>query len=449
MSTSYREERGGSARIISIVLVSVYASIGAISQAAGAPTPQASATRPSAPPLQAATDTLAALVAELEHNSPELQAARRDVDMRVARIAPAGALPDPTLAASSMGGFGRPPFFPSASTVNGFWQLSLAQEFPFPGKRGLRTAVAATDVEAERWNFEDRRRRLIADLKDTYLQYASVVRSLAIVSDNRKLADELRQVAEARFSVGKGVQQDVIKAQLEISMLIERQTILEQQVRALTSRLNALLFRPADAPPMSPLAYTIQPLPGDLPVLQSLVATGDAALQRDAKVIEKSQRSVELAKRDLRPDFRLGVTAQRYTGDMPWMYGVDFMLTLPVYAKTKQRPLIAEAAASLAGSQSARESTRTMAVADVTEAYLAMTAADQLLALYTDSVLPQARLSLESSLSAYQVGTVDFLSVLTSFEAVLAAETARVEQQTRREQALVRLEPLLGLEFVK
>src|SRR5438045_3567065 len=122
--------------------------------------------------------TLAALVAELERNNPELQTARRDVDVRVARIAPAGALPDPTLSASSMMGLTRPVFFPSAGTPNGFRQFGLAQEFPYPGKRALRTTIASIDADAERWSFEDRRRRLVADLKETYLEYAFVLGSL-------------------------------------------------------------------------------------------------------------------------------------------------------------------------------------------------------------------------------------------------------------------------------
>ena len=131
------------------------------------------------------------------------------------------------------------------------------------------------------------------------------------------------------------------------------------------------------------------------------------------------------------------------------MYGVDLMMTLPVYSQHKQRSQITEAAAALAGSQTARASTRANAIADLTQAFLAMAAADQLRALYTDSVLPQSRLALESSLAAYQVGSADFLSVITSFEAVLMAETSRLEQLTRHDQAVARLEPLIGLELVK
>jgi outer membrane protein TolC len=96
-----------------------------------------------------------------------------------------------------------------------------------------------------------------------------------------------------------------------------------------------------------------------------------------------------------------------------------------------------------------RENTRAMAVAQVTEAYLAATTSQRLAALYADSVLPQAKLALQSALAGYQVGTVDFLTLITNFTSVLDAEIAYQEQQTRYHQALARLEPLAGVQLVK
>lgn len=393
--------------------------------------------------------SLASLIAELEKSNADLQVAKLEVDMRVARVAPAGALADPIVSASSMMGFTRPPFLPSSSTPDAFRQVGVSQEIPFPGKRALRTSIATIEVDAERWNYEDRRKALVADLKATYLEYALSIRMLEIVAENKTLLDQLREIAETRFSVGKGLQQDVIKAQLEISMLIERQTILEQQQGVSVARLNALLFRPGGAPGPPLVAYVTEPVPRDVAALQALVEAQYPALQRESRLIDKSQQALALAKKDLRPDFQFGVNAQRFVGDMPWMYGVDVMVSVPLWASRKQRPLITEATAALVASGRSRESRRAMAASEVTQAFLAIKAADQLVALYSDSVLPQSRLALESSLAAYQVGSVDFLSVVTNFEAVLTAQIARLEQQTRRDQALVRLEPYVGLEFVR
>ena len=99
----------------------------------------------------AARPTLATLVGELRSNNPDLGVARAEIAMRVARIAPAGTPPDPTLLVGYMSGFARPPFFPSSSTPEAFRQIGVTQELPYPGKLGLRAKVAATDAQAARW----------------------------------------------------------------------------------------------------------------------------------------------------------------------------------------------------------------------------------------------------------------------------------------------------------
>ena len=173
--------------------------------------------------------TLAELVGEIDRNNPEIKAARRDIDMWVARIAPAGAMPDPTVSVGYMGGLLRPPFFPSASAPGSFRQFGFSQEVPFPGKLGLKTRVATTEADAVRWDYETTRRRVVAQLKTAYVEYQYLNRSLDILERNKERLNQFRQIAEARFSVGQGVQQDVLKAQVEISLILERQALFEQQ----------------------------------------------------------------------------------------------------------------------------------------------------------------------------------------------------------------------------
>ena len=396
----------------------------------------------------AVSPSLAALVAELERNNPELKAARRDVDMRVARIAPAGALPDPTMSVGYMGGVAGVPFFPSSGTTGSFRQLGASQELPFPGKLRLRTQVAATEAEAERWNYETTRRRLIAELKDAYYEYAFVDRATGIVQRNKERLDQFRQIAEAQFAVGKAIQQDVIKTQLEISLLLERLAVLELQRRALEARINGLLFRPPDTPLGPAEAAGPTRLAQSLEELRALAQQNNPALKRDERVIDRGQQALRLAQREVLPDFAVNVTTQKFAGDMPWMYGVDVMVKVPLFWQRKQRPMIAEAAAALQGGQQMRDNTLATTTAQVTEAYVAATTSQRLVTLYGDSVLPQARLALESSLASYQVGSVDFLSVLTNFITVLNYEVSLEEQYARLRQALARLEPLVGMELV-
>ncbi len=391
---------------------------------------------------------LVSMVAELELRNPELAAARRDVDMRVARIAPAGAPPDPTVSVGYMSGFLRPPFFPSASTPNAFRQVGVSQELPYPGKLALRSRVAAAEADTTRWSYEDTRVRLISDLKVAYVDYVLVARTLAIVERNRTALEQFRGIAEVRYAVGKASQQDVLRAQLELSILLERMTSLERDRTVLQADINRLLYRSPGTPVAMSDPVESQPV-GGLDALQDRAAERYPALKRAEQQINRGQQALALARKEQLPDFGVNVTTQKFVGGMPWMYGVDVMVKVPIFWQRKQRPMVAEAAASLEGANRMRESTLSDATARVAQEYAAITTSQRLVELYGDSVLPQARLALESSIADYEVGSVDFLTLLTNFITVLNYEVSHEEQRARHHQALARLESLVGTEFIR
>ncbi len=391
---------------------------------------------------------LSGLVTELERNNPELQAAKREVDMRAARIAPAGTPPDPTFSVGYMSGFVRPPFFPSSSTPDAFRQMGISQELPYPGKLGLRASIAATEADVARWSYEDVRVRLASELKAEYVEYVRLDRSLEIVRRNKKVLEDFRRIAEARFSVGKAAQADVLKAQVEISILLEQEQMLLRERTAANARVNALLYRPQETPLESSDAFVVQVPDETLDGLQALAAQRAPAIQRDVQQVTRGEGAVALAKKELYPDFGLNVTTQKPAG-MPWMYGIDFMVRVPIFWQRKQRPMIAEATAGREAARQMQNNTRAAVASAVTEQYAAMRTSRRLLDLYDDSILPQARLALESAMAAYEVGGVDFLTVLSNFTTVLSYEVNLEQQKSQYRQALARLEPLVGFELIR
>ena len=424
------------------VLVTVSLSVGQTLAAAQTPQPAGSSE-----PTTVQTISLAGLIAELEQNNPELQAARRDIDMRVAGIAPAGALPDPTFSAGFMSDFWAVPLFATGTNQFAYRQFSVSQEFPFPGKRSLRTGIASTEADAARWDYEATRRRLVAQVKTAYFEYAYTVRTIDVVQRNKALLEEVIQIAESRFSVGKAMQQDVLKAQVELSLLLERLTMLDQQRASVQAQINGLLYRQPETPLGSVGEYAPVTLTHDLATLRALAEKNSAALRRDDTSIAKGQQALALANKDLRPDFGTAVFSEKRPG-MAWMYGVDFMVQVPLYWQRKQRPMVAGAAASLEGARQMRNNTLATEQAQVTQEYLAATASRRLMDLYSDSILPQSRLTLESSLASYQVGNADFLTLLSNYQMVLTYEISYEEQAAKYRQALARIEPFIGEELV-
>lgn len=391
---------------------------------------------------------LSDLVSALESANPEVAAARREIEMRAARVAPAGAPPDPVVSVGFMGGFMAVPFFPPSSNPDALREFSISQELPYPGKLSLRSRIAATDTDVARFAADDVRLERIAEFKTMYVEYRLLDRSLAIVRRNRTRLQQITRVTEARFSVGHGTQQDVVKAQLELTLLTERETTIEGQQAVLRARLNRLLNRPPQDPIDPALTFDVAAVPADPVELQQLAEERYPARERDEQLIERNEQALALARKEILPDFGAKLSIRKYAAGMPWMYGVEVMMNVPLFANRKQRPMVTEATAILAGSRSMRDATRAAALGQIGDQFAVVTASRRVVQLYEDSVLPQARLALDASLASYETGRVDFLTLLTNFTTILEYELALEEQQAAVYRALANLEPLVGQTFL-
>ena len=390
---------------------------------------------------------LADLVAEAERKHPAILAAARMVQAKRARVPQARALPDPQL---SIGYMGDPaPFKTQANDPASYRQFGVMQEFPYPGKRELRGKIAEKEVDAEGWNVEAARRRVRAEVKLAYFELWGVDRALDTTQKNKDLLEKLARIAEERYKVGKGLQQDVLRAHVEVTRVLQRLTILRQRRRTLEARLNSLLLRPPDSPfgPLeavekSSFAYTLDEL------LEKGVANAPE-IRRQEQLIEQSQVAVNLAKRDYYPDFSVGWDYQNRGSGMPEMFGLRFTVNLPVFYKGKQRQALSEASFTLAATREIREAAKTTLLFQVKEQYLTARASEELLILYAKGIVPQSMLALESALAAYQVGSLDFLSLITNFITVLDYEISYYEELANHQKALARIEEITGIELAK
>ena len=369
------------------------------------------------------------------------------VQAKRARIPQARAWPDPQL---SIGYMGDPwPFKTQANDPASYRQFGVMQEIPYPGKRALRGKIAEKEVDAETWNVEAARRRVRAEVKLAYFELWGVDRALDITQKNKDLLEKLARIAEERYKVGKGLQQDVLRAHVEVTRVLQRLTILRQRRRTLEARLNSLLLRPPDSP-LGPLeaiekssfAYTLDEL------LETGVANAPE-IHRQEQLIEQSQVAVNLAKRDYYPDFSVGWDYQNRGSGQPEMYGLRFTVNLPVFYKSKQRQALSEASFTLAATREMREAAKTTLLFQVKEQYLTARASEELLTLYAKGIVPQSMLALESALAAYQVGSLDFLSLIANFITVLDYEISYYEELANHQKALARIEEITGLELAK
>jgi cobalt-zinc-cadmium efflux system outer membrane protein len=385
--------------------------------------------------------TLEAAIAYAHQHNPEIRAAVATWRAAQARPAQAGALPDPEVeVAYHNESFDR---FTQGSSDFAWLRFGASQEVPFPGKLGLKRQIASTAAEEAHQEARRAELEIIARLKTAYAEYAHLFELLDLLRRNRELLQKFARTAEAKYSVGEGIQQDVLRAHVELSLLSERETVLEQRRQSQTADLNALLNRPASVPLGMPQHPEEKHLTRSLDELtaEALAHAPDVGAAKSR--VTGSESMLSLAHREYLPDFVVRADYMNKASLLPeWEVGLG--IKVPLYFATKQRAGVDEAAATLAAARSAQENTAVSVQARIRDLYARAQAAERLIALYHTTVIPQARLALESATSAYSVNKVDFLTLLNSFTVMLEYEMRYHEELSNFQKATAELEAVVG-----
>ena len=386
------------------------------------------------------------LVAEaVRANSGIRAAALRAAALRDAAPA-AGALPDPSIA---VGWMGSPAPFVVNNSVTSNRSLAVKEMFPFPGKLRLRRQAARANAAAADWRYRAAVRTVTSELKAAYYSYAFSHQALAVTRSNRALLEQLTRIAEARYESGKGLQQDVLRGQVELSRLLGRIDILTARENMAAARINALLNRDASAPLGAPEPLAQAHLTYTLPQLQRLAAQHDTRLGEVGTLIGRDQKRVALAHKAYEPDFTVGYEVQHMAVTGMLMAGATVSVNIPLFYRSKQRPELRAAVADLNAEQASRDDRRAALSDLVREQYLAAQQAQQLAVLYARAIVPQSVQALQSAQMAYQAGTADFLTLLDDFSGILDDQVNYDQQVAAYDTALARLEPLVGVELTQ
>ena len=381
------------------------------------------------------------VVREALEKSPDAESALHAIKALQHRVAPAEALPDPTVA---VGWAGNPaPFSIMARDASSYRGVTVSEQFPFPGKRKVQGAIASKDVEAAQANYEAIRRRLTTEVKAAYYEYFYDEKALQTANRNKATLEELAQIAAAQYRAGKATQPDVLRAQVEVSLLLEKIIVLEAQRSAAQAQLNAQMQRAPESP--LPPTEEAQPvaIPSSLDQLYALAAENDADAQGDQKQIERNRLAVTLAEKQLRPDLGVSYMFQQ-RADQPDMNGLTFSVNLPVFSKSKQHQAISEASENLISAGKTRDGRLNQVRLTVRQQYLAAKAEEKLMSLYTKGVIPQGSLALESSMASYQTGKIAIQPVIENITTLLDYETDYYRQLADYQTALARIENLTG-----
>lgn len=395
--------------------------------------------------------TVQAAVNRALQDNPSLRAMQLRYEALLAVPSQVGALPDPMLNLNAMN-FPTDTFDRDQEPMTQL-QVGISQVFPFPGKRGLHEEAAAFDAMAAGHSVDEMRIQLVQNVKARWWQVYYLDRALDTLNKNQALLRQFIAVAKTKYETGKGLQQDILLAQLELSRFMDQGIQLEALRQHQAIALNTLLDRPAvesfDIPVKVPLS---------MPALRDEMALYEAAeiyrptLKRRATHIEAARSRLELAEKDRYPDLRVGVVYGAREGDNPAavggsranLFSVMLGAQIPLYSGSKQSKAVSQRTTELARSRyeliDEKGSVRAAISASVTD----YRRSRRQFELFATGIIPQAQQTVQSMLAAYQVSEVDFLNLLRSQMTLFNYELQYWKALSEARQALARLEAAVG-----
>jgi len=384
------------------------------------------------------------LVTGLMQSNPEIQAARSRFEAATKRPSQVGTLPEPTASYTNLG-VGHP-----FSRLNGsdfaYQGFGVSQQFPFPGKLGLASEQAKREAESEQQNYRSVVLGVTARLKVAWYEWLAVQKAIELTRTDRDLLSRFEEIARNRYTVGKGLQQDVLKAQFEVFAVEQQFAMLDEKRQRAEAEIASLLAVPAvvlRAP------GEIQPSSFSLSIEELLRATNDSpGVLAEQKMVDASAVGINRSLKDFRPDFGVNFQWQHTGGNFPDYYMATVEVKIPIYYARKQRYALEESYSRLNEAKQNYRSAQQQAIFQVKDQYLSIQSSERILKLYKTTLLPQAQLTVDASSAAYEVGSSDFLTLLTNLTNLITLERQYYDEVARHEEAIVRLEPIVGKELL-
>ncbi len=389
---------------------------------------------------------LESLLREVRAQNPGILAARERWQAAKARVPQMRALPNPVVSytlRNSGNPFDEITVGEDLMSMRGF---SASQKIPFPTKLLAKGNMASKTARRMEEIARGTELNVVARLKMAYYDLYLAHQSIETISKNKDLLEKFEKTTEIRYAVGKGIQQDVLKAQVEVSRLLEKLALLEERRGRFEALINSLLARPPETPLGRPAEIEKQTFKWSLKELNEMALLAAPALKAAEYEIEKNEASLAFSKWNYFPD--LTVSAGRMDrGDFPeiWIFNVG--VSLPIYFWSKENYGVREARSNLGSAQQDYENVKHRVHFHVKDLYLRATTASKLVDLIGSGIVPLASLALESAIAGYEVGKVDFLTLLDNLITLLDDELDYYEELVDYEKALAQLEAVVGVEL--
>jgi len=393
---------------------------------------------------QRGTTSLQSLIAEAKKSNPAIRASQLAVATSRYGSREASALPDTEIMVQHLSVGSPRPFAGYSNSDFSYIGFGASQELPFPGKRGLRANVAEHEIQISGAENKVVQWEVLTRLKLAYFQLASSQRVIAILEKNQQTTDQIVGAAEALYRVGKGAQEDVLRAQLQRTKLLNEISTEHGENAKAQAALKALLNRPIGSPDVIAEPLRARQLPTTEALLEWL-ADKNPDLEVNRQRIAQGRAAVELAERERKPDFGVQYMWQHTASEFRDYYMATFSIKLP--NRSRVRAMEGEAHAKLAQAESEKQARLKQMESDLGEQIAMAQASEQQLKVYDDGLIPQSQAALAAALAGYSAGKQEYQGLLASFSETLQLAIEREQMLTQHESAIARIEALIGREL--
>jgi len=383
------------------------------------------------------------LIDEAMKNSPELHASESRAAASRFRIPQAESLPDPMFMFGYQNeGWNR---YTYGDSLMSQWMFSASQMFPFPGKLGLKGEMATRDAESLDKSRESLRLRLRQRIRELYYDLFLVYKNMELIDDRTSLFSKIEDAALARYSSGMGSQQEVLMAQTEKYMLLEKKEMLQQKIQSLEGMLNTAVGRDVSAPLGRPAEPSYSEYTTNMEDLIKMAYEHSPEIMSRERMVASAEVKVRMANKEYYPDFTLTGSVMKKAGPFEDMWSLTAAINIPLYYRTKQRQAVYEAEASLSEAKNELQATRLMISSNIRESYSMFKTSGKLMDLYKSGLVPKAKQDFESAIAGYATGKVEALTVITTLKSLIDSELLYWGQFIEREKAIARFEAMAGV----
>jgi outer membrane protein TolC len=378
---------------------------------------------------------LASLIDEALARNPEVVAAQEAVAAARSRPDQARSLPNPMLSVTYTNDGWAPSLGTQDMTTLAFMG---SQDLPYPGKRRLRGDVLTREAEQVEQQLERVKLGVAARLKRAYYGLVLSRDLLDLIREQEEIWKQIEGVARARYVVGQGAQQDVLRVQIEVTRVEQLRTEQEAEVEIRVAELNRLLDRPASSALGTQARVSLRPVE-ETPVEALDRLSGISPELKSASVgVERAALTVELARKEYKPDFSVQAGYMNRGGlDPMWQAGVA--ISVPLYRKRLSAGL-AEAEAQARALERLVEAIRLQLRFRTQQRLAQLSATERIATLYGQGIVPQDRMSVDAAVANYQTGKVPFIAVLEALTTLYNDRATHLALQASHERTRASLE---------